>query len=350
MATSALKELQDKWIGKSVRIIYNKTFGCGEVKIGDIAIVTDVVAGSKELDTKDVLILSVLPVKDWNGVTDWSCLVKDVEIIDGSKLADDKHTKFISDYLLFVKSRSKIYVNKVRETNLRMNTLEDELSRCITYVKDWNKLIRSNSSSAGHQDKNKISNILKLLDSKYTSIVFNSDCTKITAITKPIVMTFIDYNKVMHSIEMGVYYVNLDLVRGITFGVKSRVHEPVGDYLHPHITGEGVPCWGTWGSFINDKHMSGDYLGMLLVAHEYLSACDRDGWYITGLAFGKDASKLCQNCWQIECGCDRCEYCDELLDNCECKTCPNSGDRISEVGGDYCDGCSHLDEDGRCNY
>jgi hypothetical protein len=180
------------------------------------------------------------------------------------------------------------------------------------------------------------------------------------ATTKPIILRFQNIAEVengddkIYDIEMGIYRIEINISKNtILFSRVSVVNAtPPGiPCIHPHITNDGMACWGSWGTRVSELLVANDYLSLLLIINEFLSQCDPYGWYFNALAFDKDATKRCNRCWHLpdSCTCNICSKCGlrivQIIDGeqiCNCFRCPNTDDFVDE-DKEYCKECSSFD-------
>jgi hypothetical protein len=254
----------------------------------------------------------------------------------------------ILNYKEFYKNRARRYkgerislLAQVDDTqSILSNLYKDIAKQNILYAEAINRHSRLNDTEI----RNKLQEVSKV----FTSITYDDNC--IIGTTIPVMMTFTDYYKDIITVPMGVYKIDLHLWQGIQFEhVSGGTRSENTSYIHPHISSNGIPCWGTWLKEIAAKHEAFDYLDELQLAYQFLCEANKEGWFINAYAFSADNKDRCKSCWELEenCECDKCEECGEHVDNCECSRCPRSGDLLDE-DREYCNGCSSTDEDGHC--
>lgn len=333
-------------VGKVVKVVKADTFGICDVRKEDTGIVVRYV-------DDEVIEVDIKPAGDFVGVKGWLCKITDVEVLDKKVIVDTKLRECTKDYIQFISNKSKSLLGKRDDLLNEITSYQDKILEDYKEIATITTLLRSHSTKVNRLESSTVSNKLQLVFDRYDSIDFSADTTKLCAVTKPITMTWNDSNHELQSISMGTYEIVICLDESIKFSIVKPVykkHTEVSE-IHPHILESGKPCWGNWLSYITKHLQDNDYLGLLVTLHDYLSSCNREGWYVSALAFGEDATKRCNVCWELDdnCSCDKCTDCGEHMDNCDCVRCPDSGDRIDEVGGEYCSGCSSLDSDGVCN-
>lgn len=332
-----IKELREKYLDKTV-LIKGFTFGQGYVRVDDTGVVIDV-------PDVDVLTIRVHGSEKHAPISQWNCHPDDVDIAT----TEVKMNRKVLDYIEFYKRRLTHYYNE-RDGFLReKQVLEEQLYRLTDNIAQVNMAIKSHIGRAGAIDKEKMYNSLMSLADKFTDIRFDG-CTVI-GVTAPVEMKFENDDGKIVTVPLGVYEVHLNIINGVTFKHVSGEHSWNTTCMHPHINEEGTPCWGTWFSTIQRFHGEQNYMGELGVCYDFLCSADRNGWFVSGYAFAKDAMNRCTECWYLseECECDICEHCGRPSDDCECTSCPNTGDLLDD-DRKYCEGCDHLDEEGICNY
>ena len=335
--------LINKYLHSFVEVVKDNSFGKTDVEVKDTGIVTAVDIHHDDI----ILTVDISPAKDFKGLAGWICKLEDVKILDKKAVANKEVEQKVVNYIAFVRGKEKEYKKQIdsayKDISIKQNEIRDTYHR----LNELNTLKLSSYNKAKRIEKSKIINGIQELEDKYEAIESSSD--RIIARTKPIIL---EYNGL--DIPLGRYAVEIDIMGNVVFSVVDRVNEPHEEVseIHPHITASGSPCWGTWLQSITEGLTSGNYLSVLSLIHSYLSQCDELGWYVSALAFGKDANKRCKECWALvdECDCDKCEECGRDEEHCDCTRCPDSGDRIEEVGGSYCNGCSSLDNDGVCDF
>lgn len=158
---------------------------------------------------------------------------------------------------------------------------------------------------------------------------------------------YVPYNIEGHGsvkVDMGMFDVDVNFEHNGAILIRQCDNAKMpGGYVHPHVTGNGSPCWGTYHAQIITFQKTLDVCGMITWIMDFLTSCDRDGWYTSVLMWltPDDKARYGINddfCMQCEygyenCECDRCSNCDSMGGNCDCN---------------YCDGCDSYDDDCEC--
>lgn len=342
----ALKEVSDKWLYTSIEVIVEKgKYGMGGSSATNMIIKGDkgIVIGIQDINT---LIVDIYPKDAFVGVKSWICDITDVKQITQAE-ADTYTNKKIDKYINFFKAKTKVYIDEKERLFNDIRTAQDNIYNWSAKIGDINILIKSFTSKQALMSKDKLYNVFKTIADKFSGIEFEG--SGIYATTNPITMEFIDWDNNKVCIDMGVYKIKLDIITGITFDRISGGNNNDCGYIHPHIQNDGRACWGTWLKTLTELHKECNYIGELDLAYRFLCEADRHGWYIDGYAFSKDYADRCTSCWRLDCECDRCEYCGNSSDNCVCRRCPDTDDRVGE-DREYCNECSYYNEDGECTY
>lgn len=339
-----IQELRDTYMGSYVKIL-SGAFGMGNVQQGDKGIVVDVGIYGE-------LVLNVMgDGNTFAGINGWNCLPIDVEVISKKAIANAD----IDRYIEFFKRRANIYASRRNTLIQEKENYERKLYDIADDISSMNTLIKSHQAKAGALNRDRIYNLYTVASEHFTTIKVVDNY--LIGITKPIKMIFADYKDKQAKIDMGVYEVTIDICKnngggsGISFAhISGGTNILEVSNMHPHISSDGNACWGTWQNSLMKLYLEQDYISMLDLTYSFLCSADKNGWYINGYAFAKDANNRCRHCWEIAgtCSCEICGYCGEHMDNCECSTCPDSGDRL-DSNMEYCDGCRHYGEDG-CTY
>lgn len=114
-------------------------------------------------------------------------------------------------------------------------------------------------------------------------------------------------------------------------------------YVHPHVTGSGTPCWGTYHANIVKYQSTLDVCSMITWILDFLTSCDRDGWYTSVLHWVTDEEKR-----KYGIDSDFCMNCEYHIDSCECDRCGNCSSMSGDCDCSYCDGCDSYDDECEC--
>jgi hypothetical protein len=348
--TEKLKEVRKEWLGMCVEVVNNKSFGTGEVIIGDKGIVVDV-ESEQPVSDNYVLTLDILPdyknsTTKFYGSKGWRCYISDVSKSSTDRYVNEK----IKNIQQFFSKLPQIYKNKKTEVLNQIGAKQEEISKLYIDLANINTIIRSKNTKASNMTPEKIRNQCLVIQDMYSSVKIADNY--LVATTYPVNMEYIDHNGDKQLINMGVYRVEIDLANGIsiyyeTGGYPSNYRN---EFIHPHIRTNNMICWGTWYSTLSENLVEHEYINVLRIVYNFLSTCTPSDWFINGLAFSKDNENLCNECWEHldDCECNRCESCGENLDDCKCRRCPDSGELI--LSNIHCDGCNSYNESDGCTY
>ena len=246
----------------------------------------------------------------------------------------DSHT----DCARFVTMARRAMTIKINAAEFSLNRLilpnmtEEQEQRYRLYKLAHRKLKRVASCISTYDEM-----VYNIARAKYEEVTFN--VLQVTAITKPIILNYVTLNNIHLAVPMGRYRVEFDF--GInSISINSFVNNIVcGPHIHPHIMGN-VPCWGSYVNMRSALMRNYDIAGILTLVQDYLSTCDREGWYTSVLHFAEKVPALrglvagmCKECELVECTCgvDRCDDCGERIEDC---TCINRCDNCHMLEGD----------------
>lgn len=218
--------------------------------------------------------------------------------------------------------------------------------------------------------------VFKMIKQKLTSVKFEGNIMMF--ITKPIILnhTLCGSQKTL-TIPMGRFKVICDFNYQTTRFSPYEHNVDSGDNrYHPHLDhgSNATACWGTYADPISKSYKSLNFSGLISLILDFLSTCDRQGWYQTALDFArrcKDPEMMSiavNTCWRCEsegddctcagdpdhcgdcdshvddCTCDNCGDCGEHNDNCECVKCPDDGEVLegNSFPDSNCARCSAL--------
>jgi hypothetical protein len=293
--------------------------------------------------------------------------------------------KFDKDYLIkdMINKLSSSYKNMI---DTRIETVSNELDKQKREANDAKYIINSYESQKPIieseltflykiRDRGNITrfrkqakSLLSLIKSGgFADIKVESD--GVVAITNPINIKYNGY-----TFKMGQYKINInykDYAKPIIFS-RYGTHPPFStNYLHPHITGGGEPCFGSIRSISYKLCNSLRINELLPLLHEFLCSYNPDNPYsnisnfdVDGEYEGDESDDPCDDCDDLgtpycvrrcsyrdgdyECNEYRSNFCYEECEyNSECglSPCDDCGDR----GGDCFDNCRYNEDWNRRN-
>jgi len=313
-------------IGDSVNVL-SESAGWGRVHKGNIGII-------KHISDNDRYIWIDVP-----GVTTgWQCTAENLSLIGSTTRVNCQLTNFMQ--------RHKDYIGEGIHTMQRR--LKDNEKQLRVYAIQLETCVSPNSK------------LFTQLKEQLESISMNYPEFKF--ITKPITIKY--FARGLHKTlecPMGQYEVRCDMRPGgirIQMRPYGQASLRFGDRYHPHVGSGDDPCWGTYSSRVDKVFKDYDIIGIVSLVLEFLSSCDRPGWYTSVLQWYNHANPeqaLCLNCEHIvtECSCcdsesneenDVCTGCGYHEEECACTRCPDNYDRLSgdTFPDDQCGRCGSL--------
>jgi hypothetical protein len=343
-----LEELRDKYLHKEVELI-NATYGWGDYAT----------KGSRGI-VSDVFLYGVVPAlsvelcnKEGKVRTEFLAAEEDIILVKSTPVDITlKVENLFEKYKKLVENRSVIYKSKRISVCNEIKAEEDVIRKHLGMISELDILIKSALSKSTKLNKATTAKRIDKLLKHYEEVIIRNNT--VYAFTQPITMKWEDYKHNKVSTEMGKYKIVISIEEGtirFTYIDGGYGTEVYNNYMHPHILSCGEACFGTWNDKIGVLLGIGDYIGVLELCYEFLSECDRHGWYINGYAFAEDNKDRCNGCWELsdDCECEKCDSCGAYLDNCDCDRCPDTNDIIDDRD-EYCRDCGNRNEEGGCDY
>ena len=254
--------------------------------------------------------------------------------------------------LEMLNSKVKYYENEKMEVTDNLKGFLSQAQVQRSRLSELDTLLRSQIAKASNPDNiaNNTRLFKMLFSNHYESILVNNFI--ITAITKPIQINYKQpfNDKEQYNYEMGQYEIKFSMFdKNIHIDSKDKKT----NLIHPHISSERKPCWGTYEEAIQKYKAEDRFPELLTLIYDFLSSVYPGGWYEPIYYWHKDASDMCKKCWYYsnDCEChddeERCDGCDEIYDNCSCARCPLSNERLEDnyFPDRDCVSCPHLVKD-----
>ena len=256
-----------------------------------------------------------------------------------------------------VSAVNHIFLKASRSQEHNSYVLDDEISklyRDITIKQQESakmlELTRWFSNKSGKLDSDGyiFNQALDIIKSGNVESVYRENY-KLIAITKEVILkgdTTADKPKV----NFGKYKIVIGL-NDINVFPKTAKDNTYG-YSHPNINMNGEVCFGTYNKKVYSSLGRFEYINVLYYTLDLIFNAVSAGGYFPIESWATDATDRCNNCWELDCGCGVCSRCGENHDNCECLTCPSSGEPMENIPDDYCvSNCNHYDADSEtCEY
>lgn len=337
-------------IGDRVKVIKDSPMGMGSVEIGDIGVVTGYDYTRANTLGKAVIYLSFYE----KGISNWLTCDDEVELVDtNSKQYKDMIMRELTDkYVRLQTKRVETLDGVMRSVSMEISNIDNKLVEKVRELTAIKALSRSQSKKVLtiKNSTNAYNMIETLLHNSYDNIDISH--LGIRAITKPIDTKIQAPDKSYARLKLGQFKVELN------YAGKIAIYEHMnnsnrGGYIHPHIAGDNIPCFGTYAKRIQGEMAELNILLVLDLIYDYLHSIDIHGWYIGGWYWATDYTDRCMGCgcFTGNCHCEDdnlCNDCGRPQDDCNCTRCPSSGEVMESIPDDYCHECRHWDKEDEC--
>lgn len=180
-----------------------------------------------------------------------------------------------------------IYTGKINESNSRMVAQMQALVNLENTLYELS-ILREETKNRYNEMISRINleivkeNLIALLNGKYTNIYLGSD--SIIAHTSGIFLEtyqkYDEYGRIVIGDIKRTYYIGTFEIEIKPDGTVrfSNLTNKFEDYDHPHVA-KGIPCLGNIKNHLPKLIQRGDFLGVLMICHDFLCSLNESGVY-----------------------------------------------------------------------